>query len=111
MKSIRRKIVSLLLAGLMLAFFACGKEEEKTVEKAVVRPIKMMTVTSTREAMQRRFPGRVRASRRVELSFRVSGPLIELPVEEGQRVKKGDLIAKIDPRDFDANFNAFWSWR
>ena len=50
-------------------------------------------------------PGRVRAARRSELSFKVSGPLMELPIEEGKHVKKGDLIAKILPRDFQTAVN------
>jgi RND family efflux transporter MFP subunit len=37
----------------------------------------------------------------VELSFKVSGPLIELPAEEGQAMRRGDLLARIDPRDFE----------
>jgi RND family efflux transporter MFP subunit len=45
-------------------------------------------------------PGIVRAAKRAILSFRVSGPLVELPVDEGQHVKKGDLIAQIQKRDF-----------
>jgi RND family efflux transporter MFP subunit len=45
-------------------------------------------------------PGRVRAAKRSELSFKVSGPLEKLPIDEGQVVKKGDLIAQILPRDF-----------
>ncbi|MCD2452269.1 biotin/lipoyl-binding protein [Methylicorpusculum oleiharenae] len=48
-------------------------------------------------------PGTVRASDRVDLAFQVSGPLIELPVKEGQPVKKGDLLARIDPRDYETN--------
>jgi len=104
MKPNRKTIAPLLLAGLLLVFFACGKKEEKTVEKEVVRPIKMMSAASTRDALKRRFPGRVRASMRVELAFRVQGPLIELPVEEGKEVKEGELIARIDPRDYDANY-------
>jgi RND family efflux transporter MFP subunit len=36
----------------------------------------------------------------VDLSFRVSGPLVDLPVNEGQEVEEGALIARIDPRDF-----------
>jgi len=103
MKSEKRNAMVLLVVGLIPFFIACGKEEEKIVKKEVVRPIKMMSVASTRDALQRRFPGRVRASMRVELAFRVQGPLIELPVEEGKPVKEGDLIARIDPRDYDAN--------
>jgi multidrug efflux system membrane fusion protein len=39
----------------------------------------------------------------VDLAFQVGGPLIELPVEEGQEVKKGQLLARIDPKDFQTN--------
>jgi len=103
MKPNRETIVAMLLAGLMLAFFSCSKEEEKTVENEGGRPIKMMTVISSQEAMKRSFSGKVRASKRVELAFQVSGPLIELPIEEGQSVNKDALLARIDPRDFQVN--------
>ena len=78
MKPNRKTIAPLLLAGLLLSFFACGKEEEKTVGKEVVRPIKMISVTSTQDSFKRRFPGRVRAAMRADLAFRVSGVLREI---------------------------------
>jgi multidrug efflux system membrane fusion protein len=37
------------------------------------------------------------------LAFQVSGTLIELPVKEGQKVKKGTLVARLDPRDYETN--------
>jgi multidrug efflux pump subunit AcrA (membrane-fusion protein) len=46
------------------------------------------------------FPGTVQAADRAELAFRVSGPLVELPVVEGDLVEQGQLIARIDPRDY-----------
>ena len=46
-------------------------------------------------------PATVAATARAELAFQVSGPLVELPVAEGQQVRRGDLLARIDPRDFD----------
>jgi membrane fusion protein, multidrug efflux system len=101
MISDKTRMVFLVIAGLLLA--ACGQEKEEKAAKEVVRPIKMMTVTSSRDTLQRRFPGKVRAARQVDLAFQVDGPLIELPVNEGQRVKRGDLIARIDPRDFEVN--------
>jgi len=52
---------------------------------------------------QRWIPGRVSASQEVNLSFRVSGPLIELPVNVGDEVKAGQVLARIDPRDFQVN--------
>jgi len=48
----------------------------------------------------REFPGRAKASHEVDLSFRVSGPLISLPVDVGSQVKQDDVVAVIDPRDF-----------
>lgn len=46
------------------------------------------------------FPARSRPADSVNTSFRVGGPLIELPVLVGQELKKGDAIGRIDPRDY-----------
>jgi multidrug efflux system membrane fusion protein len=88
-----------LLISLVFFTNGCGKKEEP-VKKEVVRPVKTLTIQTTGTSALRSYPGEVRASRRVDLAFKVAGPLIELPVEEGQDVKKGKLIARILPRDF-----------
>ena len=96
--------VAFCLAGiLVLSLSSCGKKEEKVVEKEVIRPVKMVTVTSSSDALQRKFPGMVRAARRADLAFQVDGTLKELPVEEGQEVKEGQLVARLDQRDFENN--------
>lgn len=46
-------------------------------------------------------PGTVQAARRSELAFRFSGLLVELPVVAGQRVAAGEVLARLDPRDFE----------
>jgi multidrug efflux system membrane fusion protein len=91
-----------LVFAFATSLLSCGKKEEKKAEIEVVRPVKLMTVASGREALDRSLPGSVRASKRVELAFQVEGTLIELPVQEGQSVKQGDLLARLDPRDFEA---------
>ncbi len=93
-------ITGLVFAGIAV-MMACGKEEKTTETQEVARPIKLMVVSPDQAEQKRSFPGRVRASRRVDLAFQVSGPLVELPVEEGQPVKKGHVVARIDPRDFE----------
>ena len=35
------------------------------------------------------------------LSFRVGGPLAKLPAEMGRRVARGDMLAQVDPRDYE----------
>jgi RND family efflux transporter MFP subunit len=51
------------------------------------------------------FPGKVEAAQKAELAFQVSGPIVSLPVKEGQRVKQGELIAQIRKADFEARLN------
>lgn len=78
-----------------------SQEPEVKKPTDVARPVKVMTVSSGGELHGRNLPGTVRASKRVELSFQINGTLIELPVEEGQEVEQGALLARLDPRDFE----------
>jgi RND family efflux transporter MFP subunit len=59
-----------------------------------------MIVTAGAETHVRSFPGKVEASKKVELAFQVSGEIVELPVKEGQRLARGDLIAQLRQKDF-----------
>ncbi|MCC9608278.1 efflux RND transporter periplasmic adaptor subunit [Blastopirellula sp. JC732] len=67
-----------------------------------LRPVRTLQVGKLSAVDSREFPGRAKAKDEVELSFQVAGPLISLPVDVGANVKKGDVIAVIDPRDFEA---------
>lgn len=83
----------------ILVFTGCGKEEVPA--KAPVRPVVAIKVADASQLTGRSFPGRAKATQEVNLSFRVSGPLTSLPVNVGDRVKRGQLLGRIDPRDFD----------
>lgn len=69
-----------------------GESDARPVPTAVVKPV---PATMTRD-----FPALVRARRRVELAFTVSGLLVELNAQEGRVVRKGEVIGKLDPRDY-----------
>ena len=88
---------SVLLGG-------CSREEAQEAAP-VARPVKTL-ILGTGEMAGRSFPGRVEAANQVDLAFRVGGPLIELPVREGQFVRKDQVVARIDPRDFQISLNA-----
>lgn len=47
-------------------------------------------------------PGTVQAARRSDLAFQFGGLLVERPVVAGQRVNAGTVLARLDPRDFEA---------
>lgn len=94
----------IFLTGLLaLLLSSCGKKEAAKTDAMVIRPIKLMTVGSALTGQTQKLPGTVRATDRVDLAFQVAGPLIALPVKEGQSVKKGDLVARIDPQDYETN--------
>jgi RND family efflux transporter MFP subunit len=61
-----------------------------------------MVVTAGGDTRERTFPGKVEAAVKAELAFQVGGLIVELPVKEGQRVKKGDLIGRLREDDFRA---------
>jgi RND family efflux transporter MFP subunit len=54
---------------------------------------------------ERWFPGRAKATREANIAFEVPGRLIERPVEVGDVVEQGQLLAKLDPRDFVNSLN------
>lgn len=84
-----------------LTIISCGKNKEKTTSTSpVIRPVKMVQVGSFTETSERSFPAATRAKQEVQLSFRVSGPLTFLNAEVGTRIKKGEVIAEIDSRDY-----------
>lgn len=96
------KIILLVLG---VALLSSCKEKQEVVAPEPMKPVKLFAVKSSQEQLSMSMPGRVRASKRSELSFKVSGPLEKLSIEEGQVVKKGDVVAQILPRDFQTNVN------
>lgn len=82
---------------------SCGQKKE--VKETFIRPVKTATVSS-QSVIRKDFAGIVEAVEYVKLAFRVSGQVIDLPVVEGQKMKKGQLIATIDPRDISLQYAA-----
>lgn len=91
-----------LLGGALLWGFGATANKTDTIEP-LIRPVKTMVLSETTVMETRSFPGLVQAASETDLAFRVGGPLIEFDVRIGQRVEKGDIIALIDPRDFEIN--------
>lgn len=87
-----------ILSFVLLTISGCGEEE---VVKEMVRPIKVMQIGSIEVFTGRWFPGKAKAAQEANLAFRVAGTLNELTVDIGAEVKEGDLLAKLDPRDFE----------
>ena len=84
-----KNYVIVLAASLLLT--ACGQKKED--KGTFVRPVKTATVES-RSEIKKDFSGIVEAVEYVKLAFRVSGQIINLPVIEGEKVKKDNLLQR-----------------
>lgn len=93
----RRPVMSLLIVTLLLM----GCAEPPTKKKEIIPLVKVFHIEGPEDVAQRSFPGVVEASEKADLSFLVAGKLIEFPVKEGEPVKKGQLIARLDPTDYE----------
>jgi RND family efflux transporter MFP subunit len=101
MKVVDMRVWRYAVLALLTVALCSGCGDDEVQQPEVVRPVKSMLVESPSKGRTYRFPGRVEAAKEVELAFRVSGTLVELPVKEGQTVEQDQLIARLDPRDFE----------
>jgi len=87
---------ALILSSLLLA--SCGDDGQETAEAEVIRGLKAFKVSESANSMARRYPSVVNPAKDSLLSFEVGGQLLEIDLEEGQRVAAGDVLAELDPR-------------
>lgn len=95
------RILSLFFIVFLL--FSCSSE--KTDSLAEIRQVKFAQIEQLTGKETHTFSGWVIAKNEVALSFKVSGTLSKMNVALGDRVKKGYLIATIDPADFAIQSN------
>lgn len=100
------RFATVSMIGPLVAVAAIGCNPAPPPTEAVVRPVKTMVVAAGEDLRVRMFPGKVEASRRVELAFQVPGLLEKLPVKEGQQVAKGDVIGQLRQEEFNARLTS-----
>lgn len=90
---------SLVFAALplCLALVACAPAEQKDGEEKP-RPA-VMVLPKVAGAQQDIYPGEVRARYEPALSFRIGGKISRRLVDVGDRVRKGQPLAELDPQD------------
>lgn len=91
----RSALISLVAFG-ALALAACGKDEAP-VEAA--RPVLVVLPGAAADAAPSAFAGEVRAREESPLSFRIGGQIVRRLVDAGDRVRRGQVLAELDPGD------------
>lgn len=88
---------SLAWLAILASLLGCGDEPPP---REITRPVRAMQIAEAGALQERWFPGRAKATQEANLAFEVPGRLVQRPVLVGDRVKKGQLLANLDPRDF-----------
>lgn len=94
-------MAAVLLIGSLIT--SCG---EQTKDTDRVKTVKIDTVRTESAQTILQYPGRVKAAEDVSLAFRVSGTIRKIHVNDGQAVKAGQLLAELDPTDYQIQLNA-----
>ena len=96
---VRRIAPIAVLMFLALGVVSCGSEE--SAAPPPLRPVRYREVVSTSGRRVRTFSGVTRSAVESNLSFRVAGNVRRLLVLNGDYVEQGQLIAELDPTDFE----------
>src|SRR5262244_4101552 len=92
------RLSPLLLIALAPVLAACDNQAQSATAKAE-RPVQVQRVAFQTSDASREFVGVVRARYETDLGFRVAGKIVARLVNVGDRVRVGDLVARLDPRD------------
>jgi RND family efflux transporter MFP subunit len=86
-----------LVIAVTLPFVACDKEQPKKVE---VRPVRVTSVRHAPTGETISLSGQIQAKDQANLAFRIGGRLQERNVTVGDPVTPGQIVAKIEPQDY-----------
>lgn len=101
-----RCVSTVVLAPCFSLLLLTGCEEAPIAEQPITRPVKILVLGSKASARELEFPGKISPAQESQMAFEVPGRIVAFPVDEGQTVKKGSVLARLDPRDLRAKLDA-----
>ena len=97
-------LCTILIFGALFTLTSCGGSNKEDVEH--VPYVKLESVDGAISARILEYPGKTKPADEVNASFRVAGPIVSMRVKEGDYVKRGQVIAEIDQRDYALQLKA-----
>ena len=98
-----KQIYWILTSVSLLSLTSCSNRPQET---KTLQTVKIDTVASADEQAFLQYPGKVKAAQDISLAFRVSGTIQKSYVEDGSRVRHGQLLAELDPTDYQVQLDA-----
>lgn len=86
---------------LMTALSGCGESPPAKTNASIIRPVALHAVEDMTTRNIQVFPALVEASEESQLAFRVAGEVSAIHVVAGDVARKGELLAELDPTDFE----------
>ena len=90
------------VAGLL---FACSGNEQQS--EPFTKNVKLTTAKKVEETSVLSFPGMVQGAHNISVGFKTAGQIQSIEVKQGDYVKKGQLLAQLDPSDYKLALNAY----
>lgn len=98
-----KKVIIGLFGLLMFVITSCSN---RAPQKETIPFVKTTTVQPHENIQEIILPGKIKASLDVNLAFKVSGTIQKMFVDAGDFVKRGQLLAEMDPKDYEIQFAA-----
>jgi membrane fusion protein, multidrug efflux system len=93
---------AIVVVAMVSALSACKKEEQAAAPN--IRPVRAVTVEPSEAGETVSLTGEIQPRYQADIGFRVNGKILERPVDVGTQVKKGDLLARLDPQQYRQDF-------
>src|SRR3546814_3352732 len=90
-------------AAALLLVTGCGENKAAAPKAEPIRSVKVQVITAHADAQRRTLVGEVMPAITTPLSFPVSGRVASVAVKEGDRVKVGQELAKLNPDSYVLN--------
>lgn len=94
------QIIFIAVVAAAFAFTGCKSACSDEPQNKAIKFVKVETLNSNTTQNKMTFNGKIKEKSLTSLSFRVGGPLESLNVKTGDYVKAGQVIARIDKRDY-----------
>lgn len=92
------------ILAVIVAIVGCTPKQEMHSIKS--KYVKLFEIEDIVTSEVRAFPGKVVESKKANLAFRIAGPIEKVLVDEGEYVKSGQVVALLDSRDYQLQFEA-----
>jgi len=84
----------------LLLVVSCSDSGKKSFVEKPLRPVKTIVIEHPESGRVMEYTAVIDASQKADLSFKVSGEIVEFLVNQGDEVKKGQVLARLNDKDF-----------